>query len=144
MAHRIGKGKKIVFHALYSKSSLTLANFTPLLSIVAKFLVEESPNRDALKSRLCLELYGTLIGMFEKVTSIKFAENYRSAMLVGEVDCAVTILLYQTQALFHTAEVDLKKVKRLYIDCIKQAVRLTWRDYIIIFLNTNYALHTLS
>ena len=92
---------------------------------VGESLIEESPNRHALRSRLCLELDSTLKALVEPAQSVVaiLPDRYNSAMLAGDMDSAMLSLLAHCIGTLHIGS-ELKSLSKSFVACIKQSVRL--------------------
>jgi len=91
---------------------------------VCDALIEESPNRHALRSRLCRELDCTLKGMVEPQHSLLYIlpDRYNSAMLTGDVASAMICrLAFCTQSFY--AGQNLISLSRTFLACIKESVK---------------------
>lgn len=93
---------------------------------VSESLVEESPNKHALRSRLCKELVGTLKLITEPCHSViaSFPELYNSAMMAGDVENAMFCRGWYCGGSFYTGASNLVSLSRHYVQCIKEAVGL--------------------
>ena len=90
---------------------------------VCDTLIEESPNKHALRSRLCRELDSTLKGLVEPQQAVvpRLHDSYNSAMLAGDVETAMSCLSAFCTGSMYTGE-ELSSVCRKFKGCIEQAV----------------------
>mmetsp|Transcript_12564 Transcript_12564/g.27248 ORF Transcript_12564/g.27248 Transcript_12564/m.27248 type:complete len:1558 (+) Transcript_12564:111-4784(+) len=91
---------------------------------VGESLIEESPNRHALRSRLCLELDITLKILVEPVQSVisTLPDRYNSAMHAGDVGTALQCRrLYCNVSFF--AGTDLTTTTKQFVTCIQQLIK---------------------
>jgi len=91
---------------------------------VSEFLVEESPNKHALRSRLCIELVVTLKSITEPWHSVMnlFPGLYNSAMISGDVENAIICRWAYCIGTFWGCAFDLLTVAKHYAKCIQDAV----------------------
>lgn len=87
--------------------------------------MEESPNKHALRARLCKELVCTLKMTTEPFQSVvaSFPELYNSAMMAGDVENAMICRGAYCAGIFFTNGSNLLSVSKHYVRCIKEAVR---------------------
>ena len=90
---------------------------------VGEQLIDDSPNRHALRSRLTHELDGTLKAFVEPVqsTMAAFADRHNSSVLAGDMDNAMLALVAYNIGSFHTG-MSLASLPRTITSCIKQSV----------------------
>lgn len=90
---------------------------------VGEALMEESPNRHALRSRLNHEMYGSLKSLVEPFQSAVncFPDVYNSAMLAGDIGNAMFSLLGHCIGSLHGG-LELASITRMFEKCIKQMV----------------------
>ena len=95
---------------------------------VAETLIEESPNRHALSSRLFLELDGVLKLLVEPAQNIQetLVERYNSAIMTGDVITALRCRLCRCAVGYFTGEPLVSLLRQLTV-CIKQSVRYLWK-----------------
>ena len=86
-------------------------------------LIEESPNRHALRSRLCRELAWRSLVEPQQSMVPHFHDRYNSAMLTGDVESAMICLLTYCTASFYSGT-NLASLSKTFRSCIKQSVRL--------------------
>lgn len=88
-------------------------------------MIAHSKRQHALRSRLCIELEGTLKCMVEPVQSAVslFPELYDSAMLTGNVALALTCRRLYCNGIFFTGKSDLMTCSKHLVKCIQQSVR---------------------
>ena len=90
---------------------------------VSESLINESPARHMLRSRLCVELVA--FKLFKRLASSMlplFPELYHSAMMVGDVESAMQCRLTCWMVEFWTAAVDLVSVSSHIVRFIEEAV----------------------
>ena len=91
---------------------------------VGEALIEESPNKHSLRSRLCLELDGTLKAMIEEHDSLLATpDRYSSAMLIGDVGTALHCHRLYCVGSFMTGS-PLISLSKHFITCIQQLVSI--------------------
>jgi len=91
---------------------------------VGEELIQESPNRHALRSRLVHELDGTLKAFVEPVHSLNatFHDIYNSALMSGDIDCAMLSSVGYCVGLLHTGK-SLAFLATSVTACIKQSIK---------------------
>ena len=90
---------------------------------VCDTLIEESPNKHALRSRLCRELDCTLKAVVDPQQDVvpRLHDSYNSAMLAGDVETAMSCLSFFCTGSMYTGE-ELSSVCRKFKGCIERAV----------------------
>jgi len=93
-------------------------------------LIDESPNRNMLRSRLCREMVGSIKIYTEPYSSVLplLAELYNSAMLVGDVANACLCRYCSCIVEFWTAALDLPSMSKRIISYIKEATKYQQRN----------------
>ena len=95
------------------------------IGTVSESLIDESPDRHRLRSRLCLQL--VFLTFFKGLASSMlplFPELYHSAMMAGDLESAMMCQFNGLKVEFWTAAVDLASVSNHFVRFIKQAVRM--------------------
>jgi len=92
---------------------------------VSESLVEESPKKHLLKSRLCNELFVTLKMSTEPMhcTPIVFLDYYKSAMMSGDIENALVCRWNYCCAGFWLSMLDLSSVSRYAAVCMKEMAK---------------------
>lgn len=91
---------------------------------VCEILVEESPKKHILRSRLCDELFFTLKVAKEPCQSVTalLPGLTTSSLMAGDVENAVYSRCTYCISLFYTGMIDLVSVSKYSVLCIKEAV----------------------
>ena len=87
-------------------------------------LIEESSNKHALRSRLCVELYITMYCAMQPIQVVRYSilpSVYDSALHVGDTENAMNIGFHLCTISFFTG-VDLKSLLKRYTNLMKAAV----------------------
>ena len=91
---------------------------------VGQTLIDESPDRHMLRSRLAREFQSFRYFMGNALSMVPlFSELYHSAMMVGDVESAMNCQFQCWHLEFWTAAVDLNLVSNHIVRFIKEAVR---------------------
>ena len=107
--------------------------------------IEESPNKHALRSRLCFELDSTLKAVVEPMQSAvaNCPGNYDSAMLTGDIDSAMLSHVAHCIGSLHIG-LELGTLSKSFVACIKQSVRMPHEHSgptIVVFTPRNVSSH---
>ena len=95
------------------------------LGNVCEALIELSPNRNTLRSRLCNELFGTLKSIKSPWHQVKdaFPELYSSAMLTGDVENALLCRWSYYGTKYWIGD-DLTSLATPFLMCMKDAAKV--------------------
>jgi len=88
-----------------------------------ELLVEESPNKHALRSRLSNELVATLDAIVKPIQSVisRYPEMYKYSMLAGDVQSAVISRWHYCASRFVSGGVELFHLSKDFVLCIQEA-----------------------